>query len=67
MEKQDEKSGCCSSGCHGCCWGKLAVGLFLLLIGALGGYLIGRCHGRYGMCPTGIICPFSGAASAPTK
>ena len=74
MEKKNEgtgegKCGSCGS-CGSCCWGKVAVGLFLFLIGFLMGLSMGRCGRGYmgGGCPiAGMICPVSGATSAPAK
>ena len=71
MENQNEGqegSSCCSSHCGGCCWGKAAVVLFLLLISAMAGFFLAKCHSRLcmrGMCPPGAVCPVT--ASNPSK
>ncbi len=58
----DDKDSCCGSGR---CGGK-AIGLILLLIGGIVGYLIGgHCAYRKGMCP--IAGTMSTPASTPQK
>ena len=61
-EQKDEKESCCTSGgCgKGCCAGKAAFALVLLLIGGLIGYAIGHrglCHGMMSPCPMGMGAP----------
>jgi hypothetical protein len=68
-QTSDSKCGCGSGGCsqhRGCCWGKAAMALLLLLLGGAGGYFLGRGCGahRMAMCPMPMSAP---AAQAPQK
>jgi hypothetical protein len=55
-DKKDEKGSCCesSAGKCGCCPGKAALAIVLLLVGGLIGFAIGRgglCHKMMPPCP----------------
>ena len=68
MEEKDKKEECCESkecgcdkgGCKGCCAGKAAFALVLLVIGGLIGFAIGRgglCHKMMPPCPMSMGAP----------
>jgi hypothetical protein len=66
MEENAKKEECCDSkgggcGCgKGCCAGKAAFALVLLLIGGLIGYALGRgglCHKMMPPCPISMGAP----------
>jgi hypothetical protein len=66
MDEKDKKEECCEAsggGCgKGCCAGKAAFALVLLLIGGLIGYALGRG----GLCHKMMPCPMAmGAPGAP--
>jgi hypothetical protein len=72
MEEKDKKEECCESskggcGCgKGCCAGKAAFALVLLVIGGLIGFAVGRgglCHRMMPPCPMAMGMP----GGAPTK
>ena len=71
MEEKDKKEECCDSkgcGCcgKGCCAGKAAFALVLLVIGGLIGYALGRggwCHRMMPPCPMADERPMA----APSK
>lgn len=47
-KEEGSKGGCCShGGCKCCCAGKVLIAIFLLLLGGLGGYFVGRSCGSY--------------------
>ncbi len=58
-EKKDEKGCCSTKKC--CCGGKALAVLALLVVGALGGYLLGR---HCAMCP---LQSAPAAVQAPAK
>ena len=72
MEEKDKKEECCETsgggcGCgKGCCAGKAAFALVLLLIGGLIGFAIGRgglCHKMMAPCPMVM----GGSMGTPSK
>jgi hypothetical protein len=67
-QNNDAKSGCgCSGSSCGSCWAKVAIGLWLFLVGALGGFAIGHCcasHRYHAMMSCPIAMP---AATPPAK
>jgi hypothetical protein len=59
------KEGAGRGGCCGCCGGRWAAALFVLLLGAFAGYLIGRCSGYKGLCSKKSAAPVSCHVEAP--
>lgn len=63
-DKSDES--CCGHGHNRCCCcvGKLLGALLLVLLGVVGGYFLGRCHGGKHMCAAPMTAT---TAPAPAK